>query len=316
MGTTRAAMRHGTRTLALAIVLATATAAGGCGGASEEDRVRDAVEAYISGTAHRDGGRVCDAIAKATRIKAAQAQEDAGEEGGCAQALAASWKRTRPVVFTTQKTTGVRVDGERARAIVEGVANGIRQREPVTLVREDGAWHVSTLGRARTPDGRPVLRSPTDAMRPTLRAGDQFVVDERAYASAAPKVGDVVVAHPPLGSEDTPCPGRELASYDELCVTARAAPSETLVVKRVVAGPGDRITFRGGHAVVDGRRMREPFADTRDCAEDQAVACDYRRAITVPAGRFYLVGDNRGNSSDSRMWGAVGRAQITGRVVR
>lgn len=297
-----------------------ATLIGGCGGASEDDRARDAVDTYISATARHDARRVCGVFASSVQAEAARAQDKAGEEGGCAGAVARAWKDQRPLVLTDTKVLGTRVAGDRARVAIEGTGNRIRQRTTFSLVRQDGGWHVLDAGRATTPDGRRVYTAPTDGMSPLLRRGDQFVVDAHAYDVAAPKVGDVVLAHPPQGGADNvPCPGHgDPKAYGfpkDLCVRPDAPRGEESVVKRVVAGPGDRVAFRGGHAIVDGRRADEPFVASSSCADDDAAGCDYPRAITVPAGRYYLVGDDRGNSSDSRLWGSVPKDWIVGRVV-
>ena len=72
--------------------------------------------------------------------------------------------------------------------------------------------------------------------------------------------------------------------------------------------PGDRITVRDGHVIRNGRRASEPFAVP--CG----AACDLD-SIVVPAGHYFLMGDNRGNSVDSRYWGPVPRSQIIGHAV-
>lgn len=82
-------------------------------------------------------------------------------------------------------------------------------------------------------------------------------------------------------------------------------------VKRVVGLPGDRITLRDGRVVRNGRQMREPFIEA---CRGIGSSCDFPRALTVPAGMYYVLGDNRGESDDSRFWGAVPRDAIVGRA--
>jgi signal peptidase I len=77
----------------------------------------------------------------------------------------------------------------------------------------------------------------------------------------------------------------------------------------VVAGPGDTVAFRHGLVIRNGRALSEPYA--RRCTEE---LCEMPRAIEVPAGTWFLAGDNRGASDDSRFWGPVPTSAITGIV--
>lgn len=79
-------------------------------------------------------------------------------------------------------------------------------------------------------------------------------------------------------------------------------------VKRVIGLPGERITIRQGEVSVDGRRLDETYVAT---ANRSAEAFE----VVVPADEFFLMGDNRRNSSDSRHWGAVPKALIWAKVV-
>jgi signal peptidase I len=82
-------------------------------------------------------------------------------------------------------------------------------------------------------------------------------------------------------------------------------------VKRVVAGPGDLIAIVGGHVVRNGVREAEPYAAS--C--DPGAACDFPTAVRVPPDEYYVLGDNRGVSDDSRFWGPVPSGWIIGTVV-
>ena len=90
---------------------------------------------------------------------------------------------------------------------------------------------------------------------------------------------------------------------------ATAGLSDLVFVKRVVAGPGDTIAFRDGLVVRNGRPISEPYA--RSCTED---ICEMPQAITVAKGAWFLAGDFRGESDDSRFWGPVPTKAITGIV--
>jgi len=161
---------------------------------------------------------------------------------------------------------------------------------------------------------------PSESMQPTLVVGQRVLVDRFSHhVGGDPKLGDITVFKPPPTAESAggqcavagegpsygagPAAGRSCS---------RAVPGEgpRPFVKRVVGMPGDRIAVRDGHVIRNGRRADEPFA----VACDGGPECDLA-PIEIPAGHYFLMGDNRGNSVDSRYWGALPRDQIIGRAV-
>ncbi|MDP9192947.1 MAG: signal peptidase I [Acidobacteriota bacterium] len=121
---------------------------------------------------------------------------------------------------------------------------------------------------------------PSASMAPTLEAGDQIVVTP--YFRGAPQRGHVVVFESP------------------------AVPGE-IMVKRVIAVPGDLIDSRAGRVRISGYTLPEPYLLRQ--AASGAVA-----AQIVPADSYFVMGDNREDSSDSRSWGVVPRPRIVGRA--
>ena len=81
-------------------------------------------------------------------------------------------------------------------------------------------------------------------------------------------------------------------------------------IERVVAGPGDRIVLHEGRVERDGELADEPYI--ADCGGFEG--CNFPRPITVPDGHYFMLGDNRGASDDSRFWGPVPLEWILGRV--
>ena len=161
---------------------------------------------------------------------------------------------------------------------------------------------------------------PSGSMLPTLEVGQRVFVDRFSHRIGGdPELGDVTVFHPPRGAErdDRQCGiDGEGPSYDSGPAQRRSCSRPTpgaaakAFVKRVVGLPGDGIAVRGGHVIRNGRPAREPFAVP--CGG--GLECDLE-PIVVPPGHYFLMGDNRGNSDDSRFWGPVPRNWIIGKAV-
>ena len=154
-------------------------------------------------------------------------------------------------------------------------------------------------------------RIPSASMEPTLHVGDRVLVNRLSHRlGAEPKVGQIVVFHPPRGADVSP-PRCGTAGEGEgtpmPCSRPTSEVSSQTFIKRVVGISGDRIGLRGGRVVRNGRLQREPY--TNPC--DGGPECDLPE-VTVPEGFVYLLGDNRGASLDSRFWGPVPISSIIG----
>jgi signal peptidase I len=150
-------------------------------------------------------------------------------------------------------------------------------------------------------------RIPSESMVPTLQVGQRVLVNRIGARFGDPSVGDIVVFHPPAGAEQ----GNECgASHPATQVCDQPTPDKADVnfIKRVVAGPGDKIKISAGHVILNGKTQNEPFA--RPCTRDDG--CDFPQEVTVPAGHYFMMGDNRGSSDDSRFWGPVPEKWIIG----
>jgi len=167
---------------------------------------------------------------------------------------------------------------------------------------------ASELGRAPAP----VYRVVSGSMEPTLLIGQVVHVDTSAYASHAPLIGDIVAFHAPVGATNaTPVCGVAYTT-SEVCPQSTRAESDQIFIKRIVAGPGDTIAIADGSVVRNGLAQLEPFA-TR-C--DAGTSCNLPTAVTVPPGEWFLMGDDREHSDDSRFWGPVPQSWIVGEVVK
>ncbi len=154
---------------------------------------------------------------------------------------------------------------------------------------------------------------PSASMLPTLRINQRILVDRIGTHFSSPHVGDIVVFHPPA-TETCANPNQGASQGGQqgsiACDQAQRTDSTQTYVKRVVGLPGDRLSIRGGHVYRNG--VREHDAYTIPCAG--AGECNFPVTITVPAGDYYMMGDNRPDSLDSRFWGPVPKAWIIGKA--
>ncbi len=158
-----------------------------------------------------------------------------------------------------------------------------------------------------------VYRVPSGSMEPTLTVGTRVVV-----SLGAPKIGAIVVFHPPEGALPEQCGPRPhmIGFGGAACVEPVPKPSTDKLLKRIVAGPGDEIYIRQGRvyrkAAGSSSFIRQQDSYTRPCGT--RPECDFPTPIKISAGHWYLLGDNRGESDDSRFWGAVPSSWILGVV--
>ncbi|HVO54753.1 MAG TPA: signal peptidase I [Solirubrobacterales bacterium] len=150
---------------------------------------------------------------------------------------------------------------------------------------------------------------PSGSMEPTLDIGQRVLVNRFIYDFQKPAIGDIVVFHPPAGADGT---GPECGAPKppaEACPKPTAAESSQTFIKRIVAGPGDTLSVKEGHPVVNGvEKTDEPYITP--CGNGSG--CNLPRQITIPPGHYFMMGDNRGASDDSRFWGPVPEDWIIG----
>ncbi|MEA2482142.1 MAG: signal peptidase [Thermoleophilaceae bacterium] len=155
-------------------------------------------------------------------------------------------------------------------------------------------------------------RIPSPSMEPTLKVGQRVLVNRFSHRlGSTPQVGDVVVFHPPVGADSEQCGDHHSgAGTKRPCARPVGREDTQNFIKRVVAVGGDTIAIVNGHAVRNGVMAKESFA--APCGPDGD--CNFRDAIKVPAGYVFMMGDNRGESDDSRYWGPVPVSWVVGQA--
>ena len=153
------------------------------------------------------------------------------------------------------------------------------------------------------------FRIPSASMRPTLVEGQRILVSRIGERLGDPELGDIIVFHPPKGADTDECGNRDLPA-SQICDAPTEERSDQNFVKRVIAGPGDRLRIVDGQVFRNGQPLREPYA--RPC--ESGPDCSFTGEITIPEDAYFMMGDNRGASDDSRSWGPIKREWIIGRA--
>jgi signal peptidase I len=152
-------------------------------------------------------------------------------------------------------------------------------------------------------------RIPSTSMVPTLEKGQRILVNRMA---THPALGDVVVFHPPSGATNDSGPQcgdpEQGPGHAQPCDRPTQRASSQTFVKRVVGLPGDTLKISHGDVYRNG--VKEAGAYIQPCTDPSR--CTFSQAITVPKGDYYMMGDNRGISDDSRYWGPIPQSWIVG----
>jgi signal peptidase I len=130
---------------------------------------------------------------------------------------------------------------------------------------------------------------PSDSMLPSLEIGDRLVVEKISYAFRPPATGDIIVFEPPA----------QLQVY--------GYPAHKAFIKRVIGTPDDVVQVHNGVVYLNDRPLSEPYIAAPPAYE--------LNPVRVPAGSFFVMGDNRNNSNDSHVWGFLPQQNIIGRAI-
>jgi signal peptidase I len=127
---------------------------------------------------------------------------------------------------------------------------------------------------------------PSGSMEPTLAVGDRVLVNKLSYHVHSVHRGDIIVFTKPANDN---------------------SPGVKDLIKRVIGLPGETISGQNGHVLIDGRQLAEPWLPKGETTSPFP-------STAIPAGDYFMMGDNRGDSADSRIIGPVPRHLFIGRA--
>jgi signal peptidase I len=156
------------------------------------------------------------------------------------------------------------------------------------------------------------FRIPSESMEPTLDVGQRVLVWRLGLRYGTPKKGDVMVFKPPKGADEGQCgiPGFNPEEAHQACKRATKERSNTNYIKRIVGTGGDLLSVKRGRVYINNKLQKEPFIrPSANCS-----ICQLENPIRIPKGYYFMMGDNRGESADSREWGPIPKQWMIGRA--
>ena len=130
---------------------------------------------------------------------------------------------------------------------------------------------------------------PSDSMLPTLETGDRLVIEKISYRFTSPKFGDIVVFQPP--------PELQRRGYSQ----------DQAFIKRIIGTPGDTLKIDDGKVYLNGNILQEDYIKEPPLQAFQLVR--------VPQNQYFMMGDNRNDSNDSRYWGFLPKKNMIGKAI-
>ena len=126
------------------------------------------------------------------------------------------------------------------------------------------------------------------SMEPNFPDAEYLLTDKVTYRFKEPQRGDVVVFKAPINQDEE-------------------------FIKRIIGLPGESVSIKDNHVYINGKKLSESYLDEKLTTTPGAFSLEAREVV-VPSGQYFVLGDNRPHSSDSRAWGFVTKDKITGRA--
>jgi signal peptidase I len=138
---------------------------------------------------------------------------------------------------------------------------------------------------------------PSDSMVPTLKTNDRVIVNKLSYHLHAVHRGDIVVFKTPKGPDGKPID-----------------PTIKDLVKRIIGLPGETVSEKNNQILINGKVLKESYLPAGTVSNCASFPAQCFPTGPLPANRYWVMGDNRPNSRDSRYFGAIAKSDIVGRV--
>jgi signal peptidase I len=138
---------------------------------------------------------------------------------------------------------------------------------------------------------------PSDSMVPTLKTNDRVIVNKLSYKAHPVHRGDIIVFTTPKGADGKPID-----------------PTIKDLVKRVIGLPGETVSEKAGHILINGKPIDESYLPAGTVSDCASFVPNCFPNGPLPADRYWVMGDNRAGSRDSRSFGAIYKSSIVGRA--
>lgn len=155
-----------------------------------------------------------------------------------------------------------------------------------------GALLIALFTRGAVAEPRYI---PSESMLPTLAVNDRLIIEKISNYTQPVVRGDILVFYPP-----------DTRSHSPLGDGLRwlGLTNEEAFIKRVVGLPGETVAVQNGQVLINGKALAEPYIQEPPYYE--------MAALKIPAGHFFMMGDNRNNSADSHVWGPLPASNVIG----
>lgn len=182
------------------------------------------------------------------------------------------------------------------------------------VVREIREWAITLIGAfvlvmLLNTKVFATTRVQQSSMQDTLMEGQHLFVEKLTYNFADPKKGDIIVFM------ENKSVGGFLDEINIFLTDVKEVfkpvdqKSNVRLVKRVIGTPGDLVDIKDGKVYLNGVAQDEPYV------KGETNNRDFQLPVTVPDGKYFVLGDNRGVSKDSRIFGFIDRSQVEGKAV-